>query len=149
MDYCLVVQVVKMLTIPEQIQEVNDRLQYWEKEVEELAAMGKAEEIADVYREAKECADKIWTSSRCPKSTYTRKDFVAHEAIKNEALRILTDSYTRGSNHDRAIIDRAFRSDIENYPEMLRIIESKKAQQVRTAEPSNPSACEPKGYSYE
>ena len=41
-----------MLTIPEQIQEVNDRLQYWEKEVEELAAMGKAEEIADVYREA-------------------------------------------------------------------------------------------------
>ena len=105
--------------------------------------------VADVYREAKECADKIWTSSRCPKSTYTRKDFVAHEAIKNEALRILTDSYTRGSNHDRAIIDRAFRSDIENYPEMLRIIESKKAQQVRTAEPSNPSACEPKGYSYE
>ncbi|TDN37234.1 hypothetical protein E4631_25560 [Hymenobacter sp. UV11] len=40
------------MTIPEQIQEVNDRLQYWEKEVEELAAMGKAEEIADVYQEA-------------------------------------------------------------------------------------------------
>ena len=41
-----------MLTLQEQIQEVNDRLQYWEKEVEELAAMGKLEEIADVYQEA-------------------------------------------------------------------------------------------------
>ncbi|RZK43271.1 MAG: hypothetical protein EOO61_05060 [Hymenobacter sp.] len=41
-----------MLTIQEQIQEINDRLQYWEKEVEELAAIGKAEEIADVYQEA-------------------------------------------------------------------------------------------------
>lgn len=41
-----------MLTIQEQIQEVNDRLQYWEKEVEELAAIGKAEEIVDVYQEA-------------------------------------------------------------------------------------------------
>lgn len=41
-----------MLTLQEQIQEVNDRLQYWEKEVEELAAIGKAEEIADVYQEA-------------------------------------------------------------------------------------------------
>lgn len=41
-----------MLTIQEQIQEVNDRLQYWEKEVEELVAIGKAEEIADVYQEA-------------------------------------------------------------------------------------------------
>jgi len=41
-----------MLTLQEQIQEVNERLQYWEKEVEKLAAIGKAEEIADVYQEA-------------------------------------------------------------------------------------------------
>lgn len=42
-----------MLTIPEQIQEVNDRLQYWEKEVEELSELGRREEIADVYQEAR------------------------------------------------------------------------------------------------
>lgn len=41
-----------MLTIQEQIQEVNDRLQYWEKKVEELGAVGKLEKIADVYQEA-------------------------------------------------------------------------------------------------
>lgn len=41
-----------MLTLREQIEEVNDRLQYWEKEVDELAAVEKAEEIADVYQEA-------------------------------------------------------------------------------------------------
>ncbi|RZK34950.1 MAG: hypothetical protein EOO61_12745 [Hymenobacter sp.] len=40
------------MTIQEQIREVNDRLQYWENEVAELAAIGKAEEIADVYQEA-------------------------------------------------------------------------------------------------
>jgi len=52
-----------MLTLQEQIQEVNDRLQYWEKEVEELAGLGKLEEIADVYQEAKSqvslCLDEL------------------------------------------------------------------------------------------
>jgi hypothetical protein len=42
-----------MLTLQEQIQEVNDRLQYWEKEVEELAIMGNLECIRDVYQEAR------------------------------------------------------------------------------------------------
>ncbi len=42
-----------MLTLQEQIQEVNDRLQYWENEVEELAEMGKLECIRDVYQEAR------------------------------------------------------------------------------------------------
>jgi hypothetical protein len=52
-----------MLTLQEQIQEINDRLQYWEKEVEELAGLGKLEEIADVYQEAKSqvslCLDEL------------------------------------------------------------------------------------------
>jgi len=52
-----------MLTLQEQIQEVNDRLQYWEKEVEELAGLGKLEEIDDVYQEAKSqvslCLDEL------------------------------------------------------------------------------------------
>jgi len=51
------------MTLQEQIQEVNDRLQYWEKEVEELAGMGKLEEIADVYQEARSqvslCMDEL------------------------------------------------------------------------------------------
>lgn len=42
-----------MLTIQEQIQEVNERLEYWEKEVEELGELGHREEIADVYQEAR------------------------------------------------------------------------------------------------
>jgi len=41
-----------MLSLQDQIREVNDRLHYWEKEVDELAAIGKAQEIADVYQEA-------------------------------------------------------------------------------------------------
>lgn len=52
-----------MLILREQIQEVNDRLQYWEKEVEELAELGKLEEIADVYQEARSqvnlCMDEL------------------------------------------------------------------------------------------
>ena len=42
-----------MLTLQEQIQEVNDRFQYWTKEVEELGAVGSLDEIEDVYQEAK------------------------------------------------------------------------------------------------
>jgi len=52
-----------MLTIQEQIEEVYDRLQYWEKEVEELEAIGKLEEITDVYQEARSqvnlCMDEL------------------------------------------------------------------------------------------
>lgn len=42
-----------MLTLKQQIQEVNDRLEYWEKEVEELGLLGRPKEIADVYQEAR------------------------------------------------------------------------------------------------
>jgi hypothetical protein len=42
-----------MLTLQEQIEEVNDRLQYWEKEVEELAALGQLHQVEDVYQEAR------------------------------------------------------------------------------------------------
>jgi hypothetical protein len=42
-----------MLTLQEQIQEVGDRLQYWEKEVEELAALGQLHQVEDVYQEAR------------------------------------------------------------------------------------------------
>ncbi|MDQ2751635.1 MAG: hypothetical protein M3R72_01265 [Bacteroidota bacterium] len=52
-----------MLTIQEQIEEVYDRLQYWEKEVEELEAIGKLEEIADMYQDARSqvnlCMDEL------------------------------------------------------------------------------------------
>lgn len=95
--------------------------------------------IVDVYREAKEEADRIWTAPHRPKSIYTREDFVVHESIKKEALRIILDSYNRGSARDRATIESKLGEDIKNHTEILMTIENKKAQELRAPEPSNPS----------
>ncbi len=53
MDYCSVVQVVKMLTLQEQIEEVETRLRYWENELAEVSEMGKPDELEDVLEEAR------------------------------------------------------------------------------------------------
>ena len=42
-----------MLTLQGQIQEINDRLQYWEKEVERLAVLGQLHQVENVYQEAR------------------------------------------------------------------------------------------------
>jgi hypothetical protein len=68
-----------MLTLQEQIQEVNDRLQYWEKEVEELAAMGKLEEIADVYQEA------LGQVSLCLDELIYLQDELGSKGVKSQA----------------------------------------------------------------
>ena len=41
-----------MLTIQERIEEVNGRFKYWENEVDELAAMGKSDDITTGYQKA-------------------------------------------------------------------------------------------------
>ncbi len=86
-----------VLTLQEQIEQVNDRLQYWEKEVEELTAMGQFDQVGDVYQEARGqvnlCLDELISLQDELSSTQGKKASREEETagVKLYSLRFYAD----------------------------------------------------------